>query len=128
MGRKKLVVCNLNFDDKQTIQEKILSMFTPENLISCFSEKNYHNYKQVIDHANIQMLLNDEELMSTISAFFENSLNTSVTSKATFMHRNTLNYRLDKVQKLTGLNLKIFEHAVVFRNLLVIDEIIKNFQ
>ena len=73
------------------------------------------------------MLLNDEELMSTITAFFENSLNTSVTSKATFMHRNTLNYRLDKVQKLTGLNLKIFEHAVVFRNLLVIDNIIKNY-
>jgi len=127
MGRKKLIVCNLNFDGKQTIQEKILSMFTPENLINCFSEKNYYNYKEVIDHANIQMLLNDEELMSTITAFFENSLNTSVTSKATFMHRNTLNYRLDKVQKLTGLNLKIFEHAVVFRNLLVINEIIKNY-
>ncbi len=127
MGRKKLIVCNLNFDGKQTIQEKILSMFSPENLINCFSEKNYYNYKEVIDHANIQMLLNDEELMSTITAFFENSLNTSVTSKATFMHRNTLNYRLDKVQKLTGLNLKIFEHAVVFRNLLVIDSIIKNY-
>lgn len=127
MGRKKLIVCNLNFDGKQTIQEKILSMFSPENLISCFSETNYYNYKEVIDHANIQMLLNDEELMSTITAFFENSLNTSVTSKATFMHRNTLNYRLDKVQKLTGLNLKIFEHAVVFRNLLVINNIIKEY-
>ncbi|MBQ9793053.1 MAG: helix-turn-helix domain-containing protein [Clostridia bacterium] len=127
MGRKKLIVCNLTFDDNETIEEKILKMFSPENLINCFSETNYESYKRVIDHANIQMILNDEELMSTIFAFFENSLNTSVTSSKTFMHRNTLNYRLDKVKKLTGLNLKQFEHAVVFKNLIIINDIIKSF-
>ena len=127
MGRKKLIVCNLTFDDNETIEEKILKMFSPENLINCFSEANYESYKKVIDHANIQMILNDEELMSTIFAFFENSLNTSVTSTKTFMHRNTLNYRLDKVKKLTGLNLKQFEHAVVFKNLIIINDIIKTF-
>lgn len=127
MGRKKLIVCNLTFDDNETIEEKILKMFSPENLINCFSEDNYESYKKVIDHANIQMILNDEELMSTIYAFFENSLNTSVTSSKTFMHRNTLNYRLDKVKKLTGLNLKMFEHAVVFKNLIIINDIIKSF-
>lgn len=127
MGRKKLIVCNLTFDDNETIEEKILKMFSPENLINCFSETNYESYKKVIDHANIQMILNDEELMSTIYAFFENSLNTSVTSSKTFMHRNTLNYRLDKVKKLTGLNLKLFEHAVVFKNLIIINDIIKSF-
>ena len=72
MGRKKLIVCNLTFDDNETIEEKILKMFSPENLINCFSETNYESYKRVIDHANIQMILNDEELMSTIFAFFEN--------------------------------------------------------
>ncbi len=127
MGRKKLIVCNLTFDDNETIEEKILKMFSPENLINCFSEANYESYKKVIDHANIQMILNDEELMSTIFSFFENSLNTSVTSSKTFMHRNTLNYRLDKVKKLTGLNLKLFEHAVVFKNLIIINDIIKSF-
>jgi sugar diacid utilization regulator len=127
MGRKKLIVCNLTFDDNETIEEKILKMFSPENLINCFSETNYESYKKVIDHANIQMILNDEELMTTIFAFFENSLNTSVTSSKTFMHRNTLNYRLDKVKKLTGLNLKQFEHAVVFKNLIIINDIIKSF-
>lgn len=127
MGRKKLIVCNLTFDDNETLEEKILKMFSPENLINCFSETNYESYKKVIDHANIQMILNDEELMSTIYAFFENSLNTSVTSSKTFMHRNTLNYRLDKVKKLTGLNLKLFEHAVVFKNLIIINDIIKSF-
>lgn len=127
MGRKKLIVCNLIFDDNETIEEKILKMFSPENLINCFSETNYESYKKVIDHANIQMILHDEELMSTIFAFFENSLNTSVTSSKTFMHRNTLNYRLDKVKKLTGLNLKQFEHAVVFKNLIIINDIIMSF-
>ncbi len=127
MGRKKLIVCNLTFDDNETIEEKILKMFSPENLINCFSEANYESYKKVIDHANIQMILKDEELMSTIYAFFENSLNTSVTSTKTFMHRNTLNYRLDKVKKLTGLNLKLFEHAVVFKNLVIINDIISSF-
>ena len=127
MGRKKLIVCNLTFDDNETLEEKILKMFSPENLINCFSETNYESYKKVIDHANIQMILNDEELMGTIYSFFENSLNTSVTSSKTFMHRNTLNYRLDKVKKLTGLNLKLFEHAVVFKNLIIINDIIKSF-
>jgi len=127
MGRKKLIVCKLTFDDNETIEEKILKMFSPENLINCFSEANFESYKKVIDHANIQMILHDEELMSTIESFFNNSLNTSITSKKTFMHRNTLNYRLDKVKKLTGLNLKLFEHAVVFKNLIIINDIIKSF-
>ena len=92
MGRKKLIVCNLTFDDNETIEDKVLKMFSPDNLINCFSEDNYISYKKVIDHENIQKILEDEELMSTIFAFFENSLNTSVTSSKTFMHRNTLNY------------------------------------
>lgn len=127
MGRKKLIVCNLTFDDNETIEEKILKMFSPENLINCFSETNYESYKKVIDHANIQQILCDEELMSTIFSFFENSLNTSVTSSKNFMHRNTLNYRLDKVKKYTGLNIKLFEHAVVFKNLIIINDMIKSF-
>lgn len=102
-------------------------MFSPENLINCFSEKNYREYEKVIDNANIQLILNDAELMKTIYAFFENNLNTSVTSAKTFMHRNTLNYRLEKVKRLTGLNLKGFEHAVVFKNLIIINDIIKSF-
>jgi hypothetical protein len=127
MGRKKLIVCNLTFDQNQTIEEKIIQMFSPENLINCFSEKNYREYEKVIDNANIQLILNDAELMKTIYAFFENNLNTSVTSAKTFMHRNTLNYRLEKVKRLTGLNLKGFEHAVVFKNLIIINDIIKSF-
>ena len=128
MGRKKLVVCNIIFDDHQTLEEKVLNMFSPENLITCFSEDNFEMYKQVINHENVQMILKDSELMSTISAFFNNNLKISQTSGLSYMHRNTLVYRIDKVLKLTGLNLRQFDHAVVFRNLLVINDIINNYE
>ncbi len=56
----------------------------------------------------------DEETISTINKFFENSLNVSETSRQLFIHRNTLVYRLDKIQKMTGLDLRIFEDAITF--------------
>lgn len=57
----------------------------------------------------------DAETMFTIQKFFENDLNVSETSRQLYVHRNTLVYRLDKVQKLTGLDLRIFDHAIVFK-------------
>ena len=51
----------------------------------------------------------DEETLTTINKFFENSLNVSETSRQLFIHRNTLVYRLDKLQKSTGLDLRVFE-------------------
>ncbi len=57
----------------------------------------------------------DEETLTTISKFFENSLNVSETSRQLFIHRNTLVYRLDKLQKSTGLDLRVFEDAITFK-------------
>ncbi len=57
----------------------------------------------------------DQETIYTIQKFFENNLNVSETSRQLYVHRNTLVYRLDKVEKLTGLDLRIFEHAIVFK-------------
>lgn len=56
----------------------------------------------------------DEETLTTIDKFFENSLNVSETSRQLFIHRNTLVYRLDKLQKSTGLDLRIFDDAITF--------------
>ena len=56
----------------------------------------------------------DEETIVTINKFFENSLNVSETSRQLFIHRNTLVYRLDKLQKMTGLDLRVFEDAITF--------------
>lgn len=57
----------------------------------------------------------DEETLVTINKFFENSLNVSETSRQLFIHRNTLVYRLDKLQKTTGLDLRVFEDAITFK-------------
>ncbi len=57
----------------------------------------------------------DEETHKTINKFFENSLNVSETSRQLFIHRNTLVYRLDKLQKTTNLDLRIFDDAITFK-------------
>lgn len=57
----------------------------------------------------------DEELRTTIYKFFECSLNVSETARQLFIHRNTLVYRLDKVQRMTGLDLRKFEDAITFK-------------
>ncbi|MFI3226543.1 MAG: helix-turn-helix domain-containing protein [Clostridia bacterium] len=62
----------------------------------------------------------DEETLSTIKAFFENNLNVSETSRKLFVHRNTLVYRLEKIRKITGLDLREFDHAIVFKVALMV--------
>ena len=62
----------------------------------------------------------DKETLYTIDSFFENSLNVSETSRKLFVHRNTLVYRLEKIKKITGLDLREFEHAVVFKVALMV--------
>ncbi len=62
----------------------------------------------------------DEETLTTIDKFFENSLNVSETSRQLFIHRNTLVYRLDKLQKSTGLDLRVFEDAITFKIALMV--------
>lgn len=67
----------------------------------------------------------DEETLSTINKFFENSLNVSETSRQLYIHRNTLVYRLDKLQKSTGLDLRIFEDAITFKIALMVVKYMK---
>ncbi len=62
----------------------------------------------------------DEETLTTINRFFENSLNVSETSRQLYIHRNTLVYRLDKLQKSTGLDLRVFEDAITFKIALMV--------
>ncbi|MCH5344395.1 MAG: helix-turn-helix domain-containing protein [Acetatifactor sp.] len=67
----------------------------------------------------------DEETLVTIYKFFENSLNVSETSRQLFIHRNTLVYRLDKLQKSTGLDLRVFEDAITFKIALMVVKYMK---
>ena len=67
----------------------------------------------------------DEETLTTINKFFENSLNVSETSRQLYIHRNTLVYRLDKIEKSTGLDLRIFEDAITFKIALMVVKYMK---
>jgi len=62
----------------------------------------------------------DRETLMTIQCFFENNLNVSETSRKLFVHRNTLVYRLEKIRKLTGLDLREFDHAITFKVALMV--------
>ena len=63
--------------------------------------------------------------LTTINKFFENSLNVSETSRQLYIHRNTLVYRLDKLQKSTGLDLRVFEDAITFKIALMVVKYMK---
>ena len=62
----------------------------------------------------------DQETLFAINMFFENSLNVSETSRKLFVHRNTLVYRLEKIKKLTGLDLREFDDAIIFKVALMV--------
>lgn len=67
----------------------------------------------------------DDETITTINKFFENNLNVSETSRQLYIHRNTLVYRLDKLQKSTGLDLRVFDDAITFKIALMVVKYMK---
>lgn len=74
--------------------------------------------KEVFKKGTIESL--DHETLFTIQKFFDNNLNLSETSRKLFVHRNTLVYRLEKIKKLTGLDLREFDDAIVFKIALMV--------
>ncbi|MCR5788703.1 MAG: helix-turn-helix domain-containing protein [Lachnospiraceae bacterium] len=67
----------------------------------------------------------DEEILATVNKFFENSLNVSETSRQLYIHRNTLVYRIEKLQKATGLDVRVFEDALTLKLALMVESYIK---
>ncbi len=80
--------------------------------------------KEVFKMGSIESL--DQETLFTIQRFFENNLNVSETSRRLFVHRNTLVYRLDKIKKITGLDLREFDHAIIFKIALMVNKYLKS--
>ncbi len=80
--------------------------------------------KEVFKRGSIANL--DQETLFTIQRFFENNLNVSETSRKLFVHRNTLVYRLEKIKKITGLDLREFDHAIVFKIALMVQKYLRS--
>jgi carbohydrate diacid regulator len=80
--------------------------------------------KEVFKMGSIESL--DGETLFTIQRFFENNLYVSETSRKLFIHRNTLVYRLEKIKKITGLDLREFDHAIIFKIALMVNKYLKS--
>ncbi len=90
---------------------KMLEGIPEGKLTQYLAEMTDERFKEIFE---------DEEMLTTAEAFLQSSLNVSETSRNLYMHRNTLLYRLDKIEKATGLNIRQFSDAVSFRVLTVI--------
>jgi len=80
--------------------------------------------EEVFKRGSLESL--DRETLMTVQSFFENNLNVSETSRKLFVHRNTLVYRLEKIRKLSGLDLREFDHAVTFKVALMVKKYLAN--
>ncbi|KPU26987.1 hypothetical protein TR13x_07650 [Caloranaerobacter sp. TR13] len=108
LGRKFNIPENIYFYEKLTVY-RILSQIDERMLLSIYDETLKYGIKQ----------LSSDEIKTAIY-FFECNLNISETARKLYIHRNTLIYRLDKIQKDTGFNLRIFRDAIEFYLLLLI--------
>lgn len=100
---------------REFVLVKMLEDISDSKLEAYFSELADEHFKEIFD---------DEEMLSTAEEFLRSSLNVSETSRNLYMHRNTLIYRLDKIEKATGLNIRSFSDAVSFRVLTVIHRLL----
>ena len=81
-------------------------------------------YLDILSGEDSEEVFDDPDMLNTAEEFLENSLNVSETSRNLFMHRNTLIYRLDKIEKATGLNIKNFSDAMTFRLITILHKIL----
>ena len=82
--------------------------------------------KEVFTGDALELL--DEETLSTVDLFFKNNLNISETARKLYVHRNTLVYRLEKLQKITGLDVRVFDEALTFKIALMVSKHMKSVQ
>ncbi len=113
---KKAISIGRMFHPKQQIfnyQKMVLERF-----LASIPEENAASFYQTLFNRRTTKLFSDE-MLSTIETFFNNSLNLSETARQLYIHRNTLVYRLDKIQKTVGLDLRAFDDAVTFKLLMM---------
>ncbi|MBQ8323349.1 MAG: helix-turn-helix domain-containing protein [Clostridia bacterium] len=93
-------------------------------MLEDISENKLTEYLADITDDSSREIFENEEMLVTAEEFLRSSLNVSETSRNLYMHRNTLLYRLDKIEKATGLNIRLFSDAVSFRVLTLIHRLL----
>ena len=120
-AKMALDVGNIFYDYKRVISYETLGIGRliyqlPQNLCKIFIKEIYGDLKP----EDI-----DEEILTTVNKFLENNLNVSETSRQLFIHRNTLVYRIEKLQKAIGLDMRVFEDALTFKIALMVIEYLR---
>ncbi len=82
---------------------------------SSVTEKQAEKLAALCDVKGLKKVLSDGELMRTAECFIKCSLNISAAARELYMHRNTMMYRLDKIKRTTGLDIRVFDEAVAFK-------------
>lgn len=85
-----------------------------ENIVSKLTNDTVSEIKSRYESTALKSVFSDAELLSTCFCLFENDLNVSLTARKLYMHRNTLIYRINKIEKLCGLKVSAFPDAVTF--------------
>lgn len=120
-AKMALEVGNIFYDYKRVISYEMLGIGRliyqlPQNLCRIFIKEIYGDTSP--DDI-------DEEILTTVNKFLENNLNVSETSRQLYIHRNTLVYRIEKLQKAIGLDMRIFDDALTFKIALMVIEYLK---
>ena len=107
-----------NYADKIAINSTLLGA-----LLADFDEQSLGSISNILQDDNVKKFFKDDELISTVELFFKNNLNIIKTSKDAIIHRNTLVYRLEKIKKMLGLDIRKFEDAVTLQIILVLKKL-----
>ena len=104
-------------EDLVQLRAKLLEFFSNENIMNSHNEFE-RECREFFANSALEKVFSDSELITTSQLFFEHNLDISLTSKAGYMHRNTLIYRLDKIKSIVGLDVREFKDACVFKNII----------
>ena len=106
---------NRDYSKKIAINSSLLG-----NLLVTLDDESLGNVENMLEDENVQKFFKDEELTITADLFFKNNLNIIKTAEEAIIHRNTLVYRLEKIKKMLGLDIRNFEDAVTLHVLLTL--------
>ena len=81
-------------------------------------------FLDILEETEAKSMLADQEMIATAEEFLNTSLNVSETSRNLYMHRNTLMYRLDKIERATGLDIRKFQDAMTFRLIMILHKLL----